>query len=562
MQVKIILFWVFSCLTASHFSQTDIPISKEIEPLFMVPIRTSSPGGSVLIARDGDIIFSKDYGFSNIEHRISNTKATVYNVGSIAKQFTALGILLLEAEGKLLIEDSINSYLPDFPDFGFKITIRQLLQHTSGLRDSHGLLALAGWKKGDIESQTDILRILRQQKELNFVPESEFLYSNSGYILLARIIENITLMPFAKWMEDFIFKPLGMFHTKVYQRNKFSIPSMANSYSLKGTKYVKQLEYWDYYGSGNVYSNAIDLHIWLQNFSNPKGPWYPLFLKLQTNSYLSTGQYTNYGMGVRTIDIHGRKSISHGGSIGGFRSAVIVFPEDKIHIVILSNYNAINMSNKIRELCDILFPNRPEIRSVSPISPNEKIYPVTVSKKQLQKYEGIYWSSSEKIGRKVYFKNDTLRYVGGSKNIFPLVPIGLHTFRMLKSKDMPEVMFYPNSKRMVIRYRDMAHGNFSLCQKDFQIVFPNPTELVGDYYSKELHSCYTISESNSRLYIHHVKHGIMELQQLYNDIFSSYWPVNIVEIERSESGDIQGILISNGRTRNVSFKKLPSIEAK
>lgn len=152
--------------------------------------------GVVLVSKDGKTIFSKSYGLASIEYNIPNTNNTLFNIGSISKQFTAMGIVLLEEQNKLSFDDDIRKHISELPDFGEVITIRHLLHHTSGLRDLHGLLGLAGWRRGDLETNDDVYRVIKNQKELNFKPEEEFLYSNTGYILLAKIIENTSQLKF------------------------------------------------------------------------------------------------------------------------------------------------------------------------------------------------------------------------------------------------------------------------------------------------------------------------------------------------------------------------------
>ena len=200
LRLFIVLLHVFN-----SYGQTSQKQIQEIDSLFTSWNVSNHPGGSVLISKDGKTIFSKSYGLANIEYEVANTNHTLFNIGSISKQFTAMGIVLLEQQNKLSVDDDIRKYMPELPDFGETITIRHLLHHTSGLRDLHGLLGLAGWRRGDLETNDDVYRIIKNQKELNFKPGEEFLYSNTGYILLAKIIENASQLEFDQWMKQNIF---------------------------------------------------------------------------------------------------------------------------------------------------------------------------------------------------------------------------------------------------------------------------------------------------------------------------------------------------------------------
>lgn len=151
--------------------------------------------------KDGEIVFSKAYGLASLEYKVPNTTETIFNLASISKQFTAMGILLLEQQGKLSFDDDIRKYLTELPDFCETITIRHMLQHTSGLRGFHGLLALAGWRGAEHRDNDDLYRLMLQQRDLNFKPRQEYLYSNTNYMLMLNVIEKITGEKFTDWMK-------------------------------------------------------------------------------------------------------------------------------------------------------------------------------------------------------------------------------------------------------------------------------------------------------------------------------------------------------------------------
>jgi CubicO group peptidase (beta-lactamase class C family) len=350
-RVSFLSLFIIFFLVFNSFSQTS-QIQK-IDSLFTSWNVSNHPGGSVLVSKDGKTIFSKSYGLANIEYNIPNTNNTLFNIGSISKQFTAMGIVLLEEQNKLSFDDDIRKHIFELPDFGEVITIRHLLHHTSGLRDLHGLLGLAGWRRGDLETNDDVYRIIKNQKELNFKPDEEFLYSNTGYILLAKIIENISQLKFDQWMKQNVFKPLGMKNTYVETSIKKIVPNNATSYYLR-EEFERVLKYWGYFGSGNIHSTIEDLNIWLQNFSTPQNSWESAFKKLLFTTPLKNGFETNYGFGVRIEDYSGRKVIQHGGSVGGFRALARTFPEEQLNIVILTNYSRSNIGSKANEISDIL----------------------------------------------------------------------------------------------------------------------------------------------------------------------------------------------------------------
>jgi CubicO group peptidase (beta-lactamase class C family) len=558
MKIRVYFLSLFIVLQVfNSYSQTSQNQIQKIDSLFTSWNVSNHPGGSVLVSKDGKTIFSKSYGLANIEYNIPNTNNTLFNIGSISKQFTAMGIVLLEEQNKLSFDDNIRKYIPELPNFSEIITIRHLLHHTSGLRDLHGLLGLAGWRSGDLETNDDVYKIIKNQKELNFKPNEEFLYSNTGYILLAKIIENISQLKFDQWMKQNIFQPLGMKNTYVETSLDNIVRNNATSYYLR-KEFKRALEYWGYYGSGNMHSTIEDVNIWLQNFSTPLKGWESAFNKLLTTTPLNNGFETNYGFGVRIEDYFGNKLIQHGGSVGGFRAIARTFPEEQLNIVILTNYSRSGIVSKANKISGIFLDKSKDTltkRAIKVTQAPSKF--IKLSNKKLKSFEGIYWSDSEKSGRKVYFKNDTLRYSSSGKNEWPLVPIDKYKFILIHPAVKPIIKFDSKTHKMTTKIENNLPGVFTFIQKSLDKKTNDLNMLVGNYYSQELKAIYSISiDDKSNIYLEHARHGTIKLEQLYNNIFSGDWPIGTVEIKRNEKGKVMGLRMSNGRTRNVWFNKI------
>ncbi|EZH75161.1 hypothetical protein ATO12_10580 [Aquimarina atlantica] len=531
--------------------------TQKIDSLFTSWNFPNHPGGSIMVVKNNKTIFSKAYGLASIEYNVTNSTNTLFNIGSISKQFTAMGIVLLEEQNKLSFEDDVRKHLPELPDFRETITIRHLLHHTSGLRDLHGLLGLAGWRRNDLETNEDLYRIIKNQKELNFKPGEEFLYCNTGYILLAQIIERKSKLPFSDWMKKNIFDPLGMKNTYVEDQYGRVVTNNATSYYSQ-KEFKRAIESWGYFGSGNMHSTTKDINVWLHNFINPGEKWVTAFNKLLSTTPLNNGYKTNYGFGVRIENHFEKKMIQHGGAVGGFRAVARVYPEEQLQIVILSNFSKSNVGSMIDKIAEIIFESnqKPQLTSVTKKSeiPNSFI---RQSNKKLKQFEGIYWSDIEKIGRKVYIKNDTLRYSSSETNEWPLVAIGKNTFEMvLHQYENPIVKFDSDTHQMIITFSNGLPGVFEFLQSHQQQNTNDLTALVGDYYSSELKTTYSILLKESDVYCEHIRHGKIKIKQLYYNIFSGSWPIGIIEIERDKEGKVNGLRMSNGRTRNVWFKKV------
>jgi len=182
---------------------------KRLDGIFEAWSKPGTPGAAVAVIQHGKLVCEKGYGLANLEYDVPVTPQTVYHVASVSKQFTAMALVLLEQEGKLSLEDDVHKYLPELPDYGHKVTLRQLLQHTSGIRDQWQTLGLAGWRLDDVITQQQILRLLFRQKELNFVPGTRHLYSNGGYTLAAEVVARVSEERFPDFCQERLFGPLA-----------------------------------------------------------------------------------------------------------------------------------------------------------------------------------------------------------------------------------------------------------------------------------------------------------------------------------------------------------------
>ncbi|MCW4036925.1 MAG: beta-lactamase family protein, partial [Candidatus Bathyarchaeota archaeon] len=204
-------------------------INKKIDEIFSEWDRTDSPGSALAVLKDGEIVYKRGYGMANLEYGIPITPTTIFHVASVSKQFTAFAVALLAQEGKLSLDDDVRRYVPDLPDFGETITIRHLIHHISGLRDQWELLIAAGWRMEDVIKTEDVLELVREQKELNFKPGSEYLYCNTGYTLMALIVERVSGKPFRDFCAERIFQPLAMENTHFHDDHKMIVENRAYS---------------------------------------------------------------------------------------------------------------------------------------------------------------------------------------------------------------------------------------------------------------------------------------------------------------------------------------------
>lgn len=545
----------FFFLSLNLHAQISDDQAQQIDALFTDWTEADHPGGVVGIMQGGEMIYTKAYGLASLEYQVPNKVGTIFNTGSVSKQFTAMGIVLLHQQGLLSVDDDIRKHLTDLPDFGHTITIRHMLHHTSGMRSLHAMLGLAGWRSDDSRTNEDLYRFMLNQKELNFIPGEEYLYCNTGYMLMKDIMEKVTGEPFPQWMKANVFEPLGMPNTYVEDRYDRVVPNNATSYYQQGDELFRAIEYWGYVGSGNMHSTVEDLLTWSKHFYQSDPEWDAAFEMLQTVDKLNDGSPNNYAFGVNVDEVMGYKRVQHGGSVGGFRAYASTYPEEELNIAILTNYSAANPRGKESEIAEILIDEK---QMIGVITTADKEAPVTyeLTNDQLKYFVASYWNDRDNFARKLYVSQDTLRYWRSEDSETPLVPVAVNTFKMVGVGAEVFVKFdmdeNGNKVMSVIEGEARPTQFIPFTPLEF------PEQLYPDYsgrfYSPELESTFDVVTDGERLMGHHARHGDFPLFMLKKDVLElpGYF---VIKYQRDANDAITGVRISNGRARNVWFEK-------
>lgn len=300
--------------------------------------RADSPGVAVGVYQNGQVVYSRAVGMANLEYGQAERTGTVSNAASVSKQFTAFAIALLERDGKIDASADVHRYLPELPDFGATVTVADLVHHTSGLRDSNILLDLANREGGDRIRQAQVLRLVGQQHSLMFPPGSEFSYSNTGYILLAEIVQRVSGKSLRQFTTERIFQPLGMSNTFFRDDTSQVIPGWADSYAPKpGGGWRRAIHNAEAIGSTGLATTADDLLKWVANFDNPTVGDAALVEKIAAPGRLKDGGPVNYGYGLWRLRYAGRDAVAHDGSIAGYRALVLWLPKERFGVVVVAN---------------------------------------------------------------------------------------------------------------------------------------------------------------------------------------------------------------------------------
>ena len=373
-------------------------LEAKIDQLFAEWSKPDSPGAAIAITSDGEVIFTQGYGMANLEYDIPITPTTIFDIASVSKQFAAFAIATLAHEGKLSLDDDIRTHLPDVPDFGNTITLRHLLHHTSGLRDWVQSLVIAGVAMEDVISFKHILKMARHQKALNFEPGEAYLYSNTGYNLLAEIVEKVTGDSFREWTDTNIFKPLAMTNSHFHDDHQMILKNRAYSYqAVENGRFKHAVNNTTALGSSSLFSTVEDLAKWILNFDDTQIGEQIVIEQMHQRGVLNNGEQISYAFGLNIGEYRGLKTVGHSGSWRGFRSHLIRFPEQKFGVVILCNldtFNPLRLTEKVADLylADVLAPVEEASEPEKVAAPTEDTKPEPLTPKQLTEFEGDYYT--------------------------------------------------------------------------------------------------------------------------------------------------------------------------
>jgi CubicO group peptidase (beta-lactamase class C family) len=355
---------------------------------------TSTPGCAVGVAVGGKTVLLKAYGMADLERDVRNTPDTIFESGSVAKQFTAMAVQLLAGEGKLSLDDPVRKYVPELPDYGKALTIRHMLTHTSGLRDWGSVESIAGWPRTTREyTHAHVLDIVSRQKSLNFDPGTKWSYSNTGFNLSAVIVSRVSGLSFAEFSKQRIFGPLGMTNTAWRDDHTRLVKNRAIAYSEANGGYTIEMPFENVHGNGGLMTTVGDLLIWNENFVSPKVGSSALIAEMATVGKYNDGKPLDYGLGLYVNDYRGVKNVYHSGSTAGYRAHLNRFPESRTSVAVLcngSNGDATRAANRVSDvfLVDRLKPAVPA-RAAAP--PPPAIHPPPAAS-QLLPLAGSYWS--------------------------------------------------------------------------------------------------------------------------------------------------------------------------
>jgi CubicO group peptidase (beta-lactamase class C family) len=369
-----------------------------------------TPGCAIGVSREGKPVVRRAYGMADLEHDIPNRPDTIFEAGSVSKQFTAAAILLLAQDGKLSLDDPARKYVPELPDYGTPLTIRHMLQHTSGLRDWGEIASIAGWPRGSRAHTHDhALDIISRQQALNFTPGTRYSYSNSGYNLAAIIVSRVSGMSFAAFSRQRIFEPLGMSRTSWRDDYRRIVKDRAIAYSPAGDGYRLNMPFEDVHGNGGLLTTVGDLLTWNEHFVTPKIGDAAFVALQQEPGRFTDGRPHTYAMGLMVRPYRGVPEVAHSGSTAGYRAHLTRFPEQNVSVAVLCNSSSAQATQYAMAVADMYLAGSIEPASTSNANRGRsQVKPYAADPKDLASYVGAYHSDEAEVTYEVSLDGDAL----------------------------------------------------------------------------------------------------------------------------------------------------------
>jgi len=515
------------------------------------------PGAAVLVMKDGEIIFQESYGMANLTYGIPITENTLHNIGSTSKHFLTLGLLLLQDEGKLSLDDDVREYIPELPEFEHTVTLRHLVNHTSGYREFINLIIMTGRNISSNLTIDEIINIVQRQPELQNVPGSEFNYNNTGYSLMTEVIKRVTDTPFDEWMKINLFEPLEMQNTVVRTGSDQIVKNRSTGYAYGKSGYGEVTDLGGAAGPGGIHSTLGDLAKWIQNLNHPVVGTPEMIEEMATPFELNNGDSTGYGLGLFIQDYKGLKQIHHGGGDIAHRSMLMIFPEIDAAVVTQSNLSSFNgaISNRIADLFFEEYmktdekPQKEETLASEDESEFEydpQNFDLLAGRYELSIMPGFILTF-DRDGNRIYTQatnQPEVDLTATSDSTFSLIGVNASvTFHLNEDATADSLTLHQN-------------GDHIAKKIEFTLDLDEKSEYTGQFYSDEIETIYTIILKNDELYMQNYQiYDDLKLNPANKDQFGSTLPISSVEFVRNEDGEITGFKASSGRTRGVFFRK-------
>lgn len=543
---------VFLLLTAGRAQGQGIDsVTRSVDRVFDAFRNTDSPGCAVAVSRNGTTVLERAYGMANLETGTPIQTSSIFHVASVSKQFTAAAILLLERDGKLSLDDDIRKHLPEIPDYGTTITIRHLLTHTSGLRDQWDLLALGrGRFEENRVTEADVMDIVPRQTALNFKPGTEYVYSNTGYTLAAVIVRRVSGKSLREFAHERVFVPLGMHHTHFHDDYTMLVRGRTSAYAPRAgaERWRVSIPNYDTYGATSLFTTVGDLLKWETGADRLTTGEPSLFRRMEVRTPLSTGDTSNYGLGVTNSRYRGALLVEHGGADAGYRAHLGRLPEHGLAIAIACNTATANSTQLTRGVIDAFLGG-----TLAPVAAATTPTAANIPAEQVQRRAGVYLQpTTRQVVRLVMRGNALVVEAPGGPTLVPL-----DEKRFAISGQAGDILFADGDRADYVR---RIPGLLPIPFERKEPVTPTAallSQYAGVYTSAELAgSIFRVAATDSTITLQTGTSTPMVARLVFADTFLTGANGYTIQFMRS-NGRVTGFDVTNGRVRRVKFTRNP-----
>jgi CubicO group peptidase (beta-lactamase class C family) len=520
--------------------QTQQPESKQaqVDRIFGA-FNNHTPGCAVGVEHRGVVVLKSGYGMADLERNVPITADTVFESGSVAKQFTATALLLLAQQGKISVDDPVRKYLPEIPDYGTPLTIRQVMSHLSGLREWRLVAAFSGVDEGThVLGNQDLLRIAAKQRALNFAPGSAYSYTNTGFNIATILVERALANgeTFQDFTREAIFEPLQMTHTRWRDDFRAVVPNRALAYGpAPGGGWIQQTPIENIIGAGGLLTTVGDWLLWNENFTDAKVGGPDLVKSLETPATLNNGKKIRYAAGLFVNTFEGLREVSHGGATGGYRSWLARYPDQRVSVAVMCNSAQANPTQLGRDTA----------RLWTGAVPAPKPVPFAADPVKLGEFAGMYRKVRDNSAVELRVKDGILTMVPSLQ----LVPTGEGSVAAGESQFLFEI------------------GGFRVATPDGDTVYqrvqpahPSTLELaslVGAYTSPETGTTLTVSSKDGELTLSIGSNPPVRLRPTFQDAFMMPgMPAAAIRFVRDSNGKVTELSAGDDRTWDLMFAKI------
>jgi len=498
---------------------------------------SSTPGCAVGVGVDGESVLQKAYGMSDLEHDVKNSPDTIFEAGSVSKQFTAAAVLLLAKAGRLSLDDPVRKYIPELPDYGAPLTIRHMLTHTSGLRDWGSVEGIVGWPRTTrVYTHDHVLDIVSRHVHLNFPSGTNWSYSNTGFNLAAIIVSRVSGEPFADFSQKHIFAPLGM--TRTSWRDDFTriVKGRAIAYSETRGEFHSDMPFENIHGNGGLLTTVGDLLRWNENFVEPKVGDADFVRQEQTPGKFNDGHAHDYGLGLYIGEYKGVNEVSHSGSTAGYRAFLTRFPDQHTSVAVLCNVTTGQAEQYAHAVADLYLAGH--------LKPPPVPVAVALTAAQMDAIAGIYRDLGTGEPMSIVREGNTVRLQSAELSPVSATRFALSNRRTLEfDANGGAHMIYPNGTEK--KYERVKPAK------------PSASEMnayAGVYTSDEAEVTMRVDVQDGALQIKRRPSTVIVLTPVYADTFNAR-SLGTVRFHRDGSGRVTEFSVIEDRVWDLRFKK-------